>query len=237
MLLLRPRQLNRYRQIAEVMARHGFGAVISELGLESTVSLPLRLLRREPRPVTRRSAAIHLREALEELGPTFIKIGQIASTRPELLPRPYIEELSKLQDDVPPSPWEEVQPLIEEELGSPIQDVFLAFDPTPIASASLAMVYAALLPDRTNVIVKVQRPNIEKVIDTDLAIIRDVARQAAERIPATRLFDPIGLADEFATALRGELDYERDGRIFVHSDGLLGIYNSSPDGAGTDRGH
>ncbi len=212
MLLLRPRQLNRYRQIAEVMARHGFGAVISELGLESTVSLPLRLLRREPQPVTRRSAAIHLREALEELGPTFIKIGQLVSIRPELLPRPYIEELSKLQDDVPPSPWEEVQPLIEEELGSPIQDVFLAFDPNPIASASLAMVYAALLSDRTNVIVKVQRPNIEKIIDTDLAIIRDIAKQAAERIPATRLYDPTGLADEFATALRGELDYEREGR-------------------------
>jgi len=212
MLFLRPRQLNRYRQIAEVMARHGFGAVISELGLEGTISLPMRLLRREPRPVTRRSAAIHLRLALEELGPTFIKIGQIASTRPELMPRAFINELSKLQDDVPPSPWEEVQPLIEEELGAPIQEVFLAFDPTPIASASLAMVYAALLPDRTNVIVKVQRPNIEKVIETDLAIIRDVARQASDRIPATRVYDPSGLAEEFGSALRGELDYEREGR-------------------------
>ncbi len=212
MLFLRPRRLNRYRQIAEVMARHGFGAIISELGLESTLSLPLRLLRREPRPVTRRSAAIHLRLALEELGPTFIKIGQIASTRPELLPRAYIEELSKLQDDVPPSPWEQVQPLIERELGVPIEEVFLAFDPEPIASASLAMVYAALLPDHTRVIVKVQRPNIEKVIETDLAIMRDVAKQAAERIRSTRVYDPAGLADEFAFALRAELDYEREGR-------------------------
>ncbi len=212
MLFLRPRQLNRYRQIAEVMARHGFGAIISELGLESTLSLPLRLLRREPRPVTRRSAAIHLRLALEELGPTFIKIGQIASTRPELLPRAYSEELSKLQDDVPPSPWEQVQPLIERELGLPIEEVFLAFDPEPIASASLAMVYAALLPDHTRVIVKVQRPNIEKVIETDLAIMRDVAKQAAERIRSTRVYDPAGLADEFAFALRAELDYEREGR-------------------------
>jgi ubiquinone biosynthesis protein len=212
MLFLRPRQLNRYRQIAEVMARHGFGAIISELGLESTISLPLRLLRREPQTVTRRSAAIHLRLSLEELGPTFIKIGQIASARPELLPRAFIEELSKLQDDVPPSPWEEVQPLIERELGAPIEDVFLAFDPTPIASASLAMVYAALLPDRTNVIVKVQRPNIERVIEVDLAIIRDVARQAADRIPSTRVYDPVGLADEFGVALQAELDYEREGR-------------------------
>ncbi|MFN2189631.1 MAG: ABC1 kinase family protein, partial [Candidatus Promineifilaceae bacterium] len=183
-----------------------------ELGLESTISLPLRLLRREHEPATRRSAAIHLRIALEELGPTFIKVGQIASTRPELLPAAFIDELSKLQDDVPPSPWEEVQPIVEEELGAPIEEIFLAFDPTPIASASLAMVYAALLPDRTNVVVKVQRPKIEQIIDTDLAIIRDVARQAADRIPATRLYDPVGLADEFATALRGELDYEREGR-------------------------
>lgn len=194
------------------MARHGFGAIIAELGLESTLSLPLRLLRREPPTVTRRSAAIHLRLALEELGPTFIKIGQIASTRPEILPRAYIDELSKLQDDVPPSPWEEVQPLIERELNAPIEEVFLAFDPIPLASASLAMVYVALLPDHTQVIVKIQRPNIEKVIETDLAIIRDVARQAAERIPSTRVYDPVGLSDEFAVALRAELDYEREGR-------------------------
>jgi len=212
MLFLRPRQLNRYRQIAEVMARHGFGAIISELGLESALSLPLRLLRREPPPETRRSAAIHLREALEELGPTFIKVGQLASTRPELLPRVFITELSKLLDEVPSSPWEEVHPLIEEELGAPLEQIFLAFDPKPIASASLAMVYAALLPDHTQVIVKFQRPNIEKVIEVDLAIIRDIARQAAERVPATRVFDPTGLAEEFAIALRSELDYDREGR-------------------------
>lgn len=212
MLFLKPRQLNRYRQIAEVMARHGFGAIISELGLEGALSLPLRLLRRQQPTATRRSAAIHLRLALEELGPTFIKVGQIASTRPELLPQAYIEELSRLQDDVPPSPWSEVQPLIEQELGSPLEDVFLAFDPTPMASASLAMVYAALLPDHTQVVVKVQRPNIERVIETDLAILHDVARQAADRIPSTRVYDPVGLSDEFALALRAELDYEREGR-------------------------
>jgi ubiquinone biosynthesis protein len=212
MTFLRPRQLNRYRKIAEVMARHGFGAVVAEMGLGGALNLPRRLLRREPMPATRRTAAHHLREALEELGPTFVKLGQIASTRPEILPPAFTEELSKLQDDVPPAPWEEIKPLLEEELGRPIEEVFLALDPEPIASASLAQVYAALLEDETQVVVKVQRPNIERTITTDLAIINDMARLAAERLSWTAAYDPVGLAEEFGTALMAELDYGREGR-------------------------
>jgi ubiquinone biosynthesis protein len=212
MLFFRPRHLGRYRKIAEVMARHGFGAVVSQLGLEGTWRLPSRFLGREDQPTTSRSAAVHLREAMEELGPTFIKLGQIASTRPEVLPPAYLQELSKLQDDVPPAPWNEVQELLEEALGAPIHEVFLALDPTPIASASLAQVYAALLPDRTPVVVKVQRPNIESTIETDLAIISDLATLAYERMSWTRPYDPIGLAEEFSTALRYELDYQREAR-------------------------
>ncbi len=212
MLLLRPRRIARYRKIAEVLVRHGFGAVVAQLGLDSALRLPARLFRREPEPITPRTAAVHLREALEELGPTFIKLGQIASTRPEILPPAFINQLAKLQDDVPPTPWEEVQGLIIEELGAPIEEVFLAFDPTPIASASLAQVYAALMPDRTHVVVKVQRPGIEKVIETDLAIILDLARLAQERLSWTRPYDPVGLAEEFGHALRFELDFIREGR-------------------------
>ncbi len=212
MVFLKPRHLRRYRKIAEVMARHGFGAIVAELGLESTLRLPARLLSRDREPVTPRSAATHLREALEELGPTFIKLGQIASTRPEILPPVFISELSKLQDDVPAGPWEEIQPLLEKELGAPIADMFLALDPAPIASASLAQVYAAMLPDRTQVVVKVQRPNIERVIETDLAIILDLARLAQERLSWTRSYDPVGLAEEFGITLRYELDYRREGR-------------------------
>ncbi len=212
MLFLRPRQLARYRKIAEVLVRHGFGAVVAQLGLDRALRLPARLFRREPPPATPRTAAVHLRLALEELGPTFIKLGQIASTRPELLPPAYINELAKLQDDVPPAPWSEVQALLVDELGQPVEEVFLALDPTPIASASLAQVYAALLPDRTHVVVKVQRPGIERVIETDLAIILDLARLAQERLSWTRPYDPVGLAEEFGHALRFELDYVREGR-------------------------
>jgi ubiquinone biosynthesis protein len=212
MTFLRPRHLNRYRKIAEVMARHGFGAIVAEMGLGGALNLPRRLLRREPMPETRRTSAQHLREALEELGPTFVKLGQIASTRPEILPPAFLQELSKLQDDVPPAPWEEIKPVLEEELGRPMEEVFLAFDPEPIASASLAQVYAAILEDRTQVVVKIQRPNIERTIATDLSIINDMARLASERLAWTAAYDPVGLAEEFSIALKAELDYGREGR-------------------------
>jgi ubiquinone biosynthesis protein len=211
-MLFRPRYLRRYRRIAEVMARHGFGAIVTQLGLGGALDLPSRILRRDYEPATERTAAIHLRLALEELGPTFIKLGQIASTRPEILPPEFLFELANLQDNVPPAPWEETQPYLEEELGAPLEEIFLAFDPTAIASASLAQVYDALLPDRTHVVVKVQRPGIEETIETDLAILRDLARLAQERLSAAALYDPIGLADEFSAALRLELDYNREGR-------------------------
>ncbi len=192
MLFLRPRQLARYRKIAEVLARHGFGAIVAELGLEGALRVPARIIRREPEPITPRNAAVHLRLALEELGPTFIKIGQLVSTRPEILPPAFINELSKLQDEVPPAPWQDVQGLLEKELRSPVGDVFSSLDTTPIASASLAQVYAASLPDDTPVVVKVQRPGIEKVVETDLAILADLARLAEERLAWTRPFDPEG---------------------------------------------
>jgi ubiquinone biosynthesis protein len=208
---LRPRHLRRYGQIAEVFTRHGFGAVVAQLGLGRYLTLPQRLLSREE-PPTGATAAQHLRMALEELGSTFVKLGQILSTRPDVLPPAFIDELSKLQDEVPPGPWEPIQALIEEELGGPLGDFFLAFDPTPIAAASLAQVYAALLLDGKQVVVKVQRPGIERVVNTDLEIIQDLARLAQERTPLSDVYNLPELADEFSVALRGELDYRLEGR-------------------------
>lgn len=209
---LRPRYLNRYRDIVSVFARNGFGAALAQLGLDQTLNIPSRLLRRTDAEFERIPPAVRLRLALEELGPTFIKLGQIASTRPELLPPSVIAELSNLQDNVPPAPWQQIQPHIERELGRPIHEVFLAFDPTPMASASLAQVYPALLPDGTEVVVKVQRPGVEQTVNTDLAIIMDVAHLAKERLPGFLPFDPVDLAEEFAIALRDELDYRLEGR-------------------------
>jgi ubiquinone biosynthesis protein len=210
-MALRPRHLRRYGQIAEVFTRHGFGAIVAQLGLNRYLNLPQRLISREPLP-TDDTAAKHLRLALEELGSTFVKIGQLLSTRPDLLPPGFIEELSKLQDEVPPGPWDPIQALVEEELGAPLGEFFMAFDPTPIAAASLAQVYAALLYDGSEVVVKVQRPGIERVVNTDLEIIHDLARLAQERTSLGEIYDPVDLADEFSSALRAELDYRREGR-------------------------
>jgi ubiquinone biosynthesis protein len=210
-MALRPRHLRRYGQIAEVFTRHGFGAIVAQLGLSRYLNLPQRLMNREP-PPTDVTAAKHLRLALEELGSTFVKLGQILSTRPDILPPEFINELSKLQDEVPPGPWDPIQALIEQELGAPLNEFFMAFDPTPIAAASLAQVYAALVLDGQHVVVKVQRPGIERVVNTDLEIIQDLAQLAQERTFLGDLYDLADLADEFAAALRTELDYGREGR-------------------------
>ncbi len=210
-MALRPRHLRRYGQIAEVFTRHGFGAIVAQLGLSRYLNLPQRLMSREP-PPTDVTAAKHLRLALEELGSTFVKLGQILSTRPDVLPPEFIDELSKLQDEVPPGPWEPIQALIEQELGAPLNEFFMAFDPTPVAAASLAQVYAALLLDGQHVVVKVQRPGIERVVNTDLEIIQDLAQLAQERTFLGDVYDLADLADEFAAALRTELDYGREGR-------------------------
>jgi ubiquinone biosynthesis protein len=152
-----------------------------------------------------------LRMALEELGPTFVKLGQVLSTRPDLLPPAYIAELARLQDTVPPAPWEPVRAQLEAELGAPVEKVFATLDPEPIAAASLAQVHAATLPDGAEVVVKVQRPDIEATINVDLDILADVARLLQTRTPLGELYDLPGIVEEFAATLRAELDFYREG--------------------------
>jgi len=210
-MLLRPRYLQRYSRIAEVLTRHGFGAIVAQMGLARSLSIPRRVLRRQP-PEVEATPARHVRLALEELGSTFLKLGQLLSIRPDLLPPDYIDELSLLQDAVPPAPWEPVQAAIEKELGAPLGKLFRAFDPTPVAAASLAQVYAALLPDGQHVVVKVQRPGVERVVNTDLDILQEMARLAQERTPLGDVYNLVEIADEFAVALKGELDFRREAR-------------------------
>jgi ubiquinone biosynthesis protein len=209
-MLRPPRHLRRYRQIVEVLVRHGFSDALSQLGLGRRLGLPLRLLRRD-RAGAEITRAQRIRMAVEELGPTFIKFGQIISTRPDLLPPDFITELSRLQDSVPPEPWEPIKACIEEELGQPIEQIFATFDPQPIAAASLGQVHAATLSDGQEVIVKVQRPDIERIIDVDLDILYDLARLAQNRTPLGQTYDLVEIAEDFAFTLRGELDYRREG--------------------------
>jgi ubiquinone biosynthesis protein len=206
------RHLQRYREIIRVFIRHGFGELVDTLELLPYLSLPRRILRGDRPPPSPRGVPQRLRMALEDLGPTFIKLGQVLSTRPDILPIEYIVELSKLQDTVPPVAWAAIREQIDEELGRPLEDVFTDFEPTPIAAASLSQVHAATLPNGDSIVVKVQRPNIQNVIETDLEILFDVARLAQERTPLGEIYDLPGIAEEFATTLRSELNFYREGR-------------------------
>ncbi len=193
-----------------MLVRHGFGELLDQLELLPAFSAPRRLLRREGREVL--GAPQRLRLALEELGPTFVKLGQILSTRPDLLPPAYIEELSRLQDAVPPAPWPQIQARIESELGMPLAEAFAEFDREPIAAASLAQVHGARLRDGSEVVVKVQRPGIRQVIETDLEILQDLAQLAQNRTALGEIYDLPEIAEDFAATLRNELDYRREGR-------------------------
>ena len=166
--------------------------------------------RREEGPVE--AAPVHLREILEELGPTFIKLGQILSSRPDIVPEPYIEELSKLQDTAPTLPVSEVCGVIESEFGAPVDELFAEFDETPLAAASLAQVHRARLHDGSPVIVKVQRPRVRDQVETDIEILYRRARFLESHWERARIYGITDLVDEFALTMREELDYTREAR-------------------------
>jgi ubiquinone biosynthesis protein len=206
------RHLQRYSEIVTVFARHGFGFLFTRLepGPRAWFRLPWRASPQEaPHQIDR--LAVHFRLALEELGPTFVKFGQILSTRPDVLPQSFIAELSKLVDSVNPEPWEKMRTLLAQELGQEPETLFTSIDPKPIASASLSQVHAAVLPDGQEVVIKVQRPNVFTVINTDLEILSSLAANA-QTSSLGKVYDFIGIADDFSFTLRNELDFQREGR-------------------------
>ncbi len=205
------RHWQRYREIAQILLRHGFDQLIDLLELAPFLSLPARWLRRR-RIGEEQTAPQRLRLAIEQLGPTFIKLAQVLSTRPDLVPPDFLAELVKLQDSAPPFPSAAARALIERELAQPIDALFASFEDTPLAAASLGQVHRATLPDGQRVVVKVQRPNIEETVHTDLEILFDLARLAQERTPLGKMYDLTEIAEDFAATLRDELDYQREGR-------------------------
>lgn len=209
-LVRQARYLGRYRQIAQVLGHHGFGYLLEQLGLNALLSLPRRLVLQLPPPAPV-GVAERLCQALVELGPTFVKLGQLLSTRPDLLPHDLVVELNKLQDTVPPFPPEVAIAIIEAELGKPLDQLFKEFCPTPLAAASLGQAHTAVLPTGEHVVVKVQRPDIATIIAVDLAIIADLAQLAQERTDLGAGNDLVELAWEFNTTLQAELDYRREG--------------------------
>ena len=203
--------LNRYRQIAEVLLHHGLGYLVSTFGLERFVPFR-REISRYTRPGRHYTRPERVRLAFEELGPTFIKLGQILSTRADILPPEYITELAKLQDQAPPVDGAVIEEIIVQELGCPIKEVFATFDPVPIAAASIGQAHTATLPNGEEVIVKVRRPGVVEQVEEDLEIMHHLATTASRRWEFADHYDLPGLVQEFAQTLRAELDYIREGR-------------------------
>ena len=202
------RNVRRLSEIAQVAVKHGFGYFFERHRL--TDLFPW--IDRDGQAETPSDRGRRLREMLEELGPTFVKFGQLLSTRPDIVPLDIVVELQKLQDDVRPIPFTEVERVVREELGLTIEQAFLEFDERPTAAASIGQVHHALLPNGERVAVKVQRPNAPRQIESDIALLYQAARLAKERVRALDFIDAEQVVDEFARSIRGELDYRAEAR-------------------------
>lgn len=205
----------RLAEVIQILIKHGFADVVQRLGL--TAGLPSRLLRRfsgAPEPDSAPGTiGARLREALTELGPTFVKFGQILSTRPELVGNAIATELSVLQDRVPPVPFDQIQDTLERAIGGPIEEVYKDFDKTPVASASLSQVYRARLHDGAGVAVKVQRPQVAGVVRSDLNLLRTLAEWVVDHVEDFNWMDPVGTVDEFERSILRELDFTIEASI------------------------
>jgi ubiquinone biosynthesis protein len=202
------RHLNRYRHILAVLLKHGFGELVESLRIDQYLEVGLQLIskKRAPReePLTRPQ---RVRLALEELGPTYIKLGQVLSTRPDLIPVEFIAELSKLQDSVPPFPFSEAEIIIQRELGAPSSEVYEHIEIQPAASASIGQVHRARLKNGEKAAVKIQRPGIRAVIEVDLEIMLHLATLAERHVEELALHKPVKIVEEFARTLEKEIDF------------------------------
>ncbi len=206
------KDVGRFREIVGVLVKHGFGEVVTRLELQDTMGLKGLMAFRDDHDQTFTTAQ-RVRMTIEDLGPTFIKLGQILSTRPDLVPADIVAELQHLQDAVPEVPFEDVRAVVESELGEPIEERFAEFHRKPMASASIAQVHRAVLAHETEeVVVKVQRLGIGKAIDSDLNILHFLARQVEQQAPDLALMDPVGIVSEFERAIRRELEFDNERR-------------------------
>ncbi|MFQ5805069.1 MAG: ABC1 kinase family protein [Phycisphaerae bacterium] len=200
--------VNRYRQILTVLVKYGFGDLVDRLRIGQYLEIGLQLIARRSRAhVEKLSRAERVRMILEELGPTFIKLGQVLSTRPDLLPAEFVAELEKLQRHVPPFPFEQVRQIVEGELHRPLGESFARFDETSLAAASIGQVHRARLQPGEEVVVKVQRPGIRHTIEVDLEILLHLATLLERHVEGAKLHRPTKIVEEFSRVMEQELDY------------------------------
>ena len=204
------RSIKRYLNIVRVLSTYGFDQVLEMLGLADMVVRSRKLFRGSVPDIARLTAAERMRLALEELGPTFVKLGQILSTRPDVIPRAFVREFEKLQDNVPSFPFEEVLTQITGELGGPAEQLFAEIDPVPLAAASIAQVHRARLMTGEDVVIKVRRPGIVEVVESDISALMALAGLAERHLPGIELYDPVGIVREFARTIRREMDFSRE---------------------------
>lgn len=208
------RSIRRYRNILGILIKYGFGHVVEQLNINYYLELGRKIvtLGSAPKEIERLTQPERLRLAMEELGPTFIKLGQILSTRPDVLPHAYVEEFGKLQDTVPSIPLTEILQQVEAELGAPATEFFAEFSSIPLAAASIAQVHRGRLLSGEEVVIKVRRPGIEGTIETDLDILAGLAYLVERHIPNAGILDPEGVVKEFRRTLKREMDFTREGR-------------------------
>lgn len=230
----RYRHLKRYQEIISIIIRHGFGDFVTQTGIAKLVFLGRKTFTLKPsEEIQRLSRYERIKTMLEELGPTFVKFGQIMSNRPDILSFELIEELEKLQSNVKPISCDTAIEVIENETKKKVEDSFIDFEKECIASASIAQVHKAKLHTGEDIVVKIQRPGIQKVIETDLEIMYHLASIIEKRFPETSSLNPVGIVEEFSDTIKKEIDFfyeaayiERFAQNFKHDKTIHvpGIY-------------
>ncbi|MEW6378459.1 MAG: AarF/ABC1/UbiB kinase family protein [bacterium] len=204
------KNIRRFQTILNVLFKNGFGHLIERLNLQHLITAGQRVIglkRYPPLEADRISMPIRARMVFEELGPTFIKLGQLLSLRTDLIPEEFAAEFRKLQDRVPPVPFSEIKEQIESELKVPLESVFSYVEPIPYGSASIAQVHEAILPDGRQVMLKVQRPKITEIIETDISILFHLAYLLDRYVPESKVYSPSDIVDEFSRSIKRELDF------------------------------
>ncbi len=219
------RDLGRLQEIAAVLIRYGFGELVNRLGISHALEKAGRTLHWKHEKSAEMSLPERARRALEEMGPTFIKLGQIISTRVDLLPQEWTNELAKLQYNVPPVDFESLRVEMEKDLGAAVEEVFAEFDTLPIAAASIAQVHHARLRDGTEVIVKIRRPGIQKLIDADLHLMGMMAKLLEFEFPELEIFRPTVIVRQFGISIRRELNLINESR---NTERMRALFQEDP---------